>query len=127
MKKALLLLLCIYGYVHAETITLVGNPQSAAGANWYYDGYKMNNDGSYDCSYVATFSYTPQDGYKPVVLSKEVQADSSKIEKICDFSDADSGKICVVNANVKKGKDNINTIIKINNVKQVAGKITCNN
>lgn len=57
MKKVLLtLLMTASSIAFAETATFAGQAISAAGANWYYEGYKVNAAGKYECSRKGNFT-----------------------------------------------------------------------
>jgi len=131
MKNLLLTaLMCASSLVFAETATFAGQAISAAGANWYYEGYKVNAAGKSECSSKGNFSNTPQDGYKNVKLSKITQENATKIEKTCTFSNGDeTGKICLITAEYApskeaKGEFDLTKIIK---VQEKAGKVPCQN
>ena len=131
MKKTLLVLLIMTAsIVHAETATFVGQVISAAGANWYYEGYKAVSVGKYDCNSKGNFSNTPQDGYKNVKLSKITKENAARIEKACTFSNGeDIGKICLIKAEYtpsKEAKGELD-ITKVISVQENRGKTPCQN
>ena len=129
MKKFLLSMLVITSSIaSAETATFGGQAISAAGGNWYYEGYKALDVGKYDCTSKANFSYTPQDGYKTVKLSKTTKENAAKIEKTCTFSNGDdNGKICLIKAEYKPSKEVKGEfdITKIISVQEQNGKVPC--
>lgn len=129
MKKILFSLLAIASSIAvAETATFGGQVITAAGSNWYYEGYKALDINKYDCTTKADFSYTPQDGYKTVKLSKATKENAAKIEKSCTFSNGDdNGKICVIKAEYKPSKQVKGEfdLTKIISVQEQNGKAPC--
>ncbi|MBX9865825.1 MAG: hypothetical protein K2Y14_02845 [Burkholderiales bacterium] len=131
MKSVLLpALMCVSSLVFAETATFAGQAISAAGANWYYEGYKVTAAGKYECSSKGNFSYTPQDGYKEVKVSKLTQENATKIEKTCTFSNGeDTGKICLITAEYKHSQETKGEfdLTKVITVQEKTGKVPCQN
>lgn len=131
MKNVLLpALMCVSSLVFAETATFAGQAISAAGANWYYEGYKVNAAGKYECSSKGNFSYTPQDGYRNVKLSKITKENAAKIEKTCTFSNGeDTGKICLITAEYKHSQETKGEfdLTKVITVQEKTGKVPCQN
>lgn len=128
MKKLLILLLALATTnVIAATATFAGNVYSAAGANWYFEGYKLDN-GQMDCHTKATFSNTPQDGYKQVKQSQTVMKSAQKVEGVCTPSgDGDNGKLCIIKADYVPSKTIKGEfdITKITTAQEKTGKLTC--
>lgn len=129
MKKILLPLLILAATnVIAETATFAGEVNSAAGANWYFEGYKQDNGAKIDCKVKASFSNTPQDGYKNLKQSKVVKEGASKIEKVCSFNNGEeTGKLCIIKAEyvpskITKGEFDITKVIS---VQEKPGKLAC--
>ncbi len=131
MKNVLLpALMCVSSLVFAETATFAGQAISAAGANWYYEGYKVNAAGKSDCSSKGNFSNTLQDGYKELKVSKLTQENATKIEKACTFSNGDeTGKICLIKAEYRPSQEAKGEfdLIKVITVQEKAGKAPCQN
>ncbi len=129
MKKIITtLLLLTSSTAFAETATFAGQAISAAGGNWYYEGYKVADIGKYDCTTKVNFSYTPQDGYKSIKLSKTTKENATKIEKACTFSNGDeTGKICLIKAEYKPSKEAKGEfdITKVISVQEKSGKLAC--
>ncbi len=129
MKKknlfAMLLTLPSLGLT-AKPITISGTLHSAAGANWYFEGYPVTNGQQFDCKTLVNFSYTPNDGYRSVKLSKTTEATARKLED-CPNGDTNNGKICIINAEVKPSKDTTNgfDIVSVSSVKVITGKVAC--